>query len=69
MALGEVVEGPSLFGVRQGVGASVVLDGDVTLLDVDVGGAVLARGVATRDVYSKGTISITKCNSLRAMIV
>ena len=50
VALGEVVEGPSLLGVGQGVGASVVLDGDVTLLDVDVGGAVLTLGVEARVV-------------------
>ena len=30
---------PCLLGVRQGVGAAVVGDGDVALLDVDVGGA------------------------------
>mmetsp|Transcript_12276 Transcript_12276/g.26479 ORF Transcript_12276/g.26479 Transcript_12276/m.26479 type:complete len:333 (-) Transcript_12276:430-1428(-) len=48
--LGQVVEAASLLGVGQGVGASVVCDGDEALLDVDVGGAVLAHGAELHEV-------------------
>ena len=41
--LGEVVEAAPLLGVGQRVGAPVVRDGDVALLDVDVGRSVLAH--------------------------
>lgn len=42
--LGQVIEGAGLLGVGQGVGAAVVGDGDVALLNVNVGGAILAHG-------------------------
>lgn len=44
MNLGEVVEAVGLLGVWQRVGASIMVDGDPALLDVDVGGAILAHG-------------------------
>mmetsp|Transcript_4627 Transcript_4627/g.19072 ORF Transcript_4627/g.19072 Transcript_4627/m.19072 type:complete len:343 (-) Transcript_4627:35-1063(-) len=56
VALGEVVEGVALLGVREGVGAAVVFDGDVTLLDVDVGGTVLAHGAELDEVALRGEL-------------
>mmetsp|Transcript_38901 Transcript_38901/g.110107 ORF Transcript_38901/g.110107 Transcript_38901/m.110107 type:complete len:231 (+) Transcript_38901:767-1459(+) len=48
--LGEMVEGVALLGVGQGVGAAVVGDGEVALLDVNVGGAVLPHGAELHQV-------------------
>ena len=42
--LAEVVERARLLGVGEGIFATIVLNGDVALFDVNVGGAVLAHG-------------------------
>ena len=39
-----------LFGEGQGVGAALVVDGDEALLDVNVGGAILAHGAQLHQV-------------------
>lgn len=39
-----------LFGEGQGVGAALVVDGNEALLDVNVGGAVLAHGAQLHQV-------------------
>jgi len=44
MRLPRGAAGTRLLGVRQQVAAPVVVDGDEALLNVDVGGAVLAHG-------------------------
>ena len=46
----QVVEGARLFGVGQAVFAPIVLDGDVTLFNVDVGSAVLTHGAKFDEV-------------------
>ena len=56
VTLGEVVEGVALLGVREGVGAAVVLDCDVSLLDVDVRGAVFAHGAELDEVALGGEL-------------
>lgn len=48
--LAEVIERARLLRVRQSVGPPVVRDRDVTLLDVDVGGPVLAHGPELHEV-------------------
>jgi hypothetical protein len=50
MDLGEVVHGSRLLGIGQGILAAVVLDGDVSLLDVNVGSAVLTHGAQLHQV-------------------
>jgi hypothetical protein len=42
--LGEVIKRPRLLGIREHVFAAVVLDGDVSLFDIDIGRAVFAHG-------------------------
>ena len=39
-----------LFGEGQGVSAALVVDGDEALLDVNVGGAILAHGAQLHQV-------------------
>mmetsp|Transcript_33118 Transcript_33118/g.55486 ORF Transcript_33118/g.55486 Transcript_33118/m.55486 type:complete len:277 (+) Transcript_33118:1036-1866(+) len=46
----------ALLGEGQRVGAAVVGDGDVALLDVDVGGAVLAHGAQLHQVALGGVV-------------
>src|SRR5487761_1815889 len=55
--LGEVVDGPRLLGVEHAVVAAVVLDVDEPLLDVDVGGPVLAHGAQLDDVAVGGQVA------------
>jgi len=52
--LGEVVPAAPLLGVGQRVGAALVGDGEVALLDVDVGSAVLAHRACRR--WARDTI-------------
>jgi len=54
--LRQMIEGAGLLGVREGVGAAVVLDGDVAFFDVDVGGAVLAHGAKFDEVAVGGVL-------------
>jgi len=52
--LAEVVERAGLLGKRQGVGATVVGDGDIALFDVDIGRAILAHGAEFDEVAVGG---------------
>ena len=56
VALGQVVEGATLLRVREGIGATVVGDGDVTLFDVDIRGTVLTHGAELDHVALRGEL-------------
>lgn len=58
MDLGEVVERGTLLGVGERVGAAVVVDRDVALLDVDVGRAVLQGSGAAVSLELPSTSSV-----------
>ena len=58
--LGEVVEAPRHLGKGQPVSATVVLDVEVALLDVDVGGAVLPHRAELDQVAIRGLVANRK---------
>src|ERR1700733_1303867 len=60
MDLGEVIEGARLLGKRERVLTAVVLDGEETLLDIDVWGAVLSHGSHFHDVAIRGQFADRK---------
>jgi hypothetical protein len=44
MDFAEVIKRARLFGVRQGIGTTIVRDGKEAFFDIDIGGAVFTHG-------------------------